>query len=343
MARKKKGTPYIPVQPADMTAEFAGYQYNLSRERTCRQSRMYPIFRDTIERLIMSNFKWYGIEPYEAHMIEWCLNYQGRVCAVKSEFNLETRSPDGIFFGFMGTDVPDLKYDFYGLPQSISCSGLNNAVYVAETPDKFAICFDSMQHNRNGTMITPIMARIETLCQELDDAYQAWKVAAETRKCGMVFNCTNERVAKILRQVLTKVSANDPYIVVQGDIGNDVDVLFSNNNTEAISEYRMNFMNVWGSIMDLIGLENNSQNKRERLVVTEAELNRSLSRYVAADRLQARKNFAEEISKKFGKKVDVENYLASMIIESPNEANILGDEMGDSSTKETEEVRGWNR
>ena len=340
MSRNKKGTPYIPVQEYDMGAEFAGYQYNLMRQRQYNQSSMYQIFRDSIERLIMSNYKWYGIEPYEAHMIEWCLNYQGRVCAVKSEFNAEERTPDGIFYGFLGTDVPSVEYDFYGMPTSVSVSGFNDAIYRAESPDNFAICFDSMQHNRNCTMIQPIMTRVDVLCRELDDAYQAWKVAAETRKCGMVFNCTNERVAGILKDILKRVSTNDPYIVVQGDIGDNVEVLFGTNNTEAISEYHMNFMNVWGHIMDLLGLENNSQNKRERLVVTEAEMNRSLSRYIAADRLQARKLFAEELNKKFGLNVKVENYLASMVTESPNAANIAGDN-NDSTTAETEGLHLW--
>lgn len=327
MARNKKNTPYIPVQPYDMTAEFAGYQYNLMQNRQCSHSKMYNVFRDTIERLIMSNFKWYGLEPQEAHMIEWCLNYTGRVCAVRTKFDLETRTPDGVFFGFMGTDVDSITYDFYGNPMAISCSGFNNAIYRATSPDDFALCFDSMLHIQAGAMITPIMARINILCDELDDAYQAWKVAAETRKCGMVFNCANKRTANILQDVLNRKSINDPFIIVEGDIGNEVEILFSANNTEAISEYRMNFMNVWGSIMDIIGLENNSQNKRERLVVSEAELNRSLSRYVAADRLQARKQFAEQLTK-LGKNVQVENYLASMILETPNEANIYGDTEG---------------
>ena len=63
------------------------------------------------------------------------------------------------------------------------------------------------------------------------------------------------------------------------------------------------------------------------MIVSESERNRSLSRYVGADRLQARKIFAEELNKKFGTNIQVENYLASMITENGNDANIYGEQV----------------
>jgi hypothetical protein len=171
----------------------------------------------------------------------------------------------------------------------------------------------------------PITVWVNKLALELDDAYSAWKVASESRKAGLVFQCADKNTATTLKKVLTSVSENDPFIVVEGNINDSVQTIFAPNNTDTIAQFHMNFMNVWGSVMDLLGLENNSQNKRERLVVTEAEMNRSLSRYLAADRLRARKDFAEEMNRKFNTNIRVENYLASVVTETPNGANEEGD------------------
>lgn len=321
----KKRLPFIPLQMADKTAGYAGMQYMIE-EPNPKHSRRYGLFKDSITRLVMSNFKWYGLEPDEVHMIEYLLTREGKVCALKSEFNQDEQTPDGVFYGRFGNDIQgEMTYNFYGLPNKASCSGLNGLVFRANDREHFVVGFDSMEYNLTSNTITPIMSRIEELATELDEAYMAWKVASETRKCGMVFVCETGKSAQVLKKVLGEVSANKPYVVVEGEIGAQNVPEFAPNNTQAVADYHMNFMNVWGSVMDLLGLENNSQNKRERLVVSEAEMNRSLSRYISADRLQARKVFAEELNKKFGLNVRVENYLASMITETPNGANVEGD------------------
>ena len=140
----------------------------------------------------------------------------------------------------------------------------------------------------------------------------------------MVFQCSNKKSSNILKQILKKLSDNDPFVVVDADIDNQMEPIFSSGSAQGINEFHMHFMNTWGMVLDLLGLENNSQNKRERLVVTEAEMNRSLSRYLGANRLRARKTFAENWSKKTGLDIRVENYLDSIIQENSNDANTYG-------------------
>ena len=320
---KRKFLPFIPVQNPDKAAEFAGMQ-NQFVEAPCNHSRLYYIFRDTIFRLLYSNFKWYNITEQEARMIEFMLINNGRICAVKTEFNMDERTPDGVFFGMFGTDVDGITYDFYGNPEKASCSGYNGKIFKANDTDHFVLGFDTKAVFQSNMYVRTLVNYVDNLAEELDRSYSAWKVAAETRKCGMAFNCKSERSAKLLRRTLKELSENNPYVVVNGEINDDIEVMFSPNNTDGLSEFHMNFMNCWGFVMDLLGLENNSQNKRERLVVTEAEMNRSLSRDLGADRLAARKVFAEECNKKFGTDIKVENYLASMVTELPNEANEYG-------------------
>lgn len=184
-------------------------------------------------------------------------------------------------------------------------------------------------------LTTPLYSYVDILADELDRSYCAWQVAAETRKLGMVFQCQNQKSANILKDVLKRISENDPYVIINSDISDQTDVLWNSSNTQGISEYHMHFMNTWGFVLDLLGMENNSQNKKERLVVTEAEMNRSLSRYLGANRLMARKLFAKNCNEKFGTNIKVENYLDSIVNENPNEANIYGMEDGEENVSES--------
>lgn len=327
MARKKK-LPFIPLQPPDMGAELAGKQYLFNDAFNTAHSARYDLFRDNIKRLLMSNFKWYGITEKESSQIERLLNEEGRVCAIRSRFNAELRQPDGIFFGRFGAGTDIVTYDFYGYPSSCSCTGYNGIQLTANNQDDFVIGFDTKAHIRQQQEIKPLYSWIDNLASELDDAYSMWKVAADTRKTGLVFRVPDQRSAKLLKQVLGRKIENESYIVIEGSDLSNTEIIPTTYNNNVLSDYHMNFMNVWGMVLDLMGLENNSQNKRERLVVTEAEMNRSLSRYLGADRLAARKDFAEEINKKFGTDIRVENYLASMVKEDGNAANVYGIQNG---------------
>lgn len=336
---RHKKLPYIPVQPADQEPEFARSPYTMNDAYNENNSRMYKIFRDTILRLLYSNFKWYGLTDQEAQAVEYYLINDGRVCAVKSEFDLDTQSPDAVLYGRFGTDTDTVLYDFYGNPLSASCSGWNGEVYRANDPDHFVIGFDTCANHRTHAQIPPIISYVDTLAYLLDRAYQAWQVASETRKLGMVFQCSSDKSKRILEDTLRKLSSNKPYVVIEGNINEDTEqILAHSGGTDGISEYHMQFMNTWGCVMDLLGLENNSQNKRERLVVTEAEMNRSLSRYIGADRLRARKMLAEALSDKFGISIQVENYLASMVIEEGNEANEYGTGGDMNDADETDDI-----
>ena len=325
MARwHKKG---IPLQPADKTAEYAGFQYTI-QEREPEHSKHYKYFRESLMRLVYSNFKWYGMNEHESEMIEYLLINEGRCCAVKSEFSLEEQSPDGVFFGRPGTDVPNLRYDFYGRQTQCSCTGFSDAIYRALDPEHFVIGFDTSATIKNQTMIAPISTYIDELAADLDNAYSMWRVAAETRKAGMVFNVPDEKSRNLLQRVLYKRSANNPWIVITGN-GNAFEEMtqpqFAPNNTDALADYHDNFLNIWSSVLDLLGLENSPNSKQERLVVAEALSNKNTSRYLAADRLKARKRFCDEMNEKFGTNYDVENYMASIAMETMNQANMRGD------------------
>lgn len=330
--RKDKRLPFIPVQPSDQSAAFAGLQYQIESSYNNdawtyrRLSHIGSVFKDTITRLVYSNFIWYGLESYEAQAIESMLITNGVVGAIKSKFDIATETPSGVFFGKY-SQLGDM-YDFYGRPTSAMVTGLNGKELISNDYSGWCVGFDTTAITVLRPTTPPLYTYIHRLAYELDFAYQALQVAVETHKQGMIFKVNSTSEEKILKDVLRKISANNPYIIIRGgDDLRDIDpVLFAPSSSQAVSDYYDNFQNAWSLVLDLIGLEHSSQQKKERLVVDEAQQNNSLARYAGADRLRARKIFADELNSKFGLNVKVENYLRSIAEEAQNNADKYGEQ-----------------
>lgn len=314
--------PIIPLQAADMGPMFADKQYQYAGHTDAFAFRETPrkrLFEETILKLLYSNFVIDGIEIYESRLINKLAITEGQYCAV--------RKYGSIFYGRSGGTADNVQQgstnvnpyvDFYGMPTSITCTGYNGEVIEANSPKDFVLGFDNCAVNRRAILTRPLITYVKQLAFELDDAFQAWKVAAETRKLGMIFECNNAQSKKVLQQALSKITENDPFIITTNQIKETTSVFYNTTNMSGLSEFHSYFMNVWGSVLDLIGIDNNSQNKRERLNVPELEMNRSLSKYVAAGRLRALNEFCDEHNEKFGTSIKARNYLAEVLSENDN-------------------------
>lgn len=333
---KKKTLPYIPVQPQEQSAAFAGKQYEINSSARKDDhndawdyhttSRIGRIFKDTILRLLFSNFIWYGLEEIEAQTIERQLIMTGQVGAVRTMFSIDNQQPEGVYFGRIAPAGD--WFDFYGMPFAATVTGYNGIELLGLTQNDWCICFDTTAITTLSPMFTSAYTYVERLAQELDYAYQALQVAVATHKQGLIFHVRDLQEEKILKSVLRKIDANNPFIIKRGgdDISGQQPVMFAPASAQAVTIYYDNFQNAWSMVMDLLGLEHSASQKKERLVVDEAEQNNSLARYIGGDRLRARRKFADALNEKFGMNVRVENYLRSMADEEQNQADVYGQE-----------------
>lgn len=344
---RKKGLPFIPVQMPDMDAEFAGKQYIIeaARNNHCKHSKLYPLFRESIRRLLYANFEWTGdITPVEASAIEYKLIETGRIIAIKSTYDPVRKIPGGVYYGIFGTPTEpptrlydnrsnttaELTYDFYGQPSYASCSGLNGVVFTADA-NNFVLGYDTMAKNVISPMTTPLISYIDILAENLDNAYSAWRVAVETNKLGMVFDAPDETSARLLKQVLENISENKPFVVTRGNMSTRNEIAYRPGAQTAVGAFYQNFLNAWSLVLDLLGIENESAQKRERMVVEEAVRNNSLSKSIGYDRLHARQVFAEEVRKKLGKNIQVQNAYAALL----DSTDTNGDGKQDGGEKDT--------
>ena len=89
-------------------------------------------------------------------------------------------------------------------------------------------------------------------------------------------------------------------------------------SAENVKTFYDNYVNTWGSLLDMLGAPNSAPNKHERLLTNELEMNQSLARYISGDRLKARRDFISEVNEKFGTNYRVNNYLEMLITEESN-------------------------
>lgn len=297
-----------------------------------RYNEKMEMFKDIILRMFYSNFEWEGLEDHEAHEIEKRLIRNGTLGIVKTRLDVNNLTPDGVFIGAPSWDTStEALMDFYGRPMTLDVVGMNGKVFSAKTQDDFIIGFDTCAYNITSRRIAPLETYIDSLAWELYDAYAAWKVAVETRKSGAVYQCGDEAIKKRVEKILQSVSENTPWTVFSGAINQAVEVVFSSHNHEIISSFHNNFMNVWGLVMDIIGVEHSTENKRERNTVTEVQLNRSLARYTGADRLAARERIAEFLTKAKGTTVTVKNRLAEELTEAQDGTQLEGNGLNETS------------
>lgn len=331
-SKDKRCLETIPVQLTDMDAAYLGAQYTAC---DCRHRPMYGVIKNSIKRIIFSNFAWEGLTPIESRFIERSLIMYGRVAAVKSKFDIENRTPDGVYFGKI--NIYTDKFDFYGQPYGeIGITGLNGIEIKSKD---YAIGYDTTACNTLSAEIPPIYTVIDKLTQVVYEAYSAWVVARETSKSSTIITTNNHRSAKIIRTILNAISENNPYIVLENDPAMENITTDFRNNTEHVKVFYDNYINSWGMVLDILGCENAAPNKHERMIVGEMELNQSFSKYISADRMQAREMFADLVKEKCGKTITPYNYLHEIIHQA--EMEDLANEMdGNANTDNISSMEG---
>lgn len=312
---RKKGTPTITGGPPAADAMYMGAQYHISD--MMRPGSAYWHFRNAIQRMIFSNFKWEGCTPEESQFIERELIMKGRIAAVKTTTSIENKVTAGVYFGIPSI-AEDTLYDFYGQPKDIGCVGLNGAIALSYN-GSWALGYDTTCTTQLSPMIPPIYQMFDKVAENIYNAFSAWRVACETSKSAMIIGTDDDKGVQMITKALKRVTENDPYVVLkQPPMTQNLTVNFR-NNTDHVKVFYDNYINTIGAFMDLLGCPNAAPNKHERMIVGELEMNQSFARYIAEDRLRARDIFAEKVKEKCGKTIKPVNNLEAAMEAMQNE------------------------
>lgn len=320
---RRKGTPNVEMPEWAKEPIYMEAAYN----QGCRQP-MEEIIERALLRIMFSAVRWEGLTPIESQFIERSLITTGRVLAVKGRPEYSFTN-DSVFFGRFSNN--EALYDFYGQPYKATAIGLNG-LEIEANYDSYVIGYDTTAVSVIAPIVPPRFYLAREMAHRIYDAYAAWQVARETSKSAMIITTPNDQLAKTVKEILTSVTENAPYVVLTNGpqaMGDQIEIQYR-NHTELVKVHYDNYINTWGMALDIMGFANAAPNKHERMIVGEMELDQSIANYVSGDWMSAREAFGEQVSKKLGKTIRPINRSKEVREEAMSNVQQMGNSGGDA-------------
>ena len=251
-----------------------------------------------MKKIILSMFEWEGLpDTMNARYLEMCLYYKGQAALLYDEN-----------YGFINTQAVDSGYiNIYGLPTLINCfsysyNSMRN-LYVAgsdENPEKDKECILVM----NTFERVPTCSTIQLFAMRLAEAQRSADVNIKAQRTPVLIYGTKEQEFT-LRNLYAQYDGNTP--VIYGNKDNLATSAIQSIKTEApyiadkMIEYKKE---IWNEFLTYIGVSNLDE-KKERLISTEANSNNEVINLNLESFLAPRKQACKEFKEKYGLDIDV--------------------------------------
>lgn len=251
-----------------------------------------------MKKIILSMFEWEGLpETMNARYLEMCLYYKGQAALLYDEN-----------YGFINTQAVDSGYiNIYGLPTLINCfsysyNSMRN-LYVAgsdENPEKDKECVLVM----NTFERIPTCSTIQLFAMRLAEAQRSADVNIKAQRTPVLIYGTKEQELT-LRNLYAQYDGNSP--VIYGNKDNLATAALQAIKTEApyIADKMLEYKKeIWNEFLTYIGVSNLDE-KKERLISTEANSNNEVINLNLESFLAPRKQACKEFKEKYGIDIDV--------------------------------------
>ena len=251
-----------------------------------------------MKKIILSMFEWEGLpDTMNARYLEMCLYYKGQAALLYDEN-----------YGFINTQAVDSGYiNIYGLPTLINCfsysyNSMRN-LYVAgsdENPEKDKECILVM----NTFERVPTCSTIQLFAMRLAEAQRSADVNIKAQRTPVLIYGTKEQEFT-LRNLYAQYDGNTP--VIYGNKDNLATSAIQSIKTEApyIADKMLEYKKeTWNEFLTYIGVSNLDE-KKERLISTEANSNNEVINLNLESFLAPRKQACKEFKEKYGLDIDV--------------------------------------
>ena len=251
-----------------------------------------------MKKIILSMFEWEGLpDTMNARYLEMCLYYKGQAALLYDEN-----------YGFINTQAVDSGYiNIYGLPTLINCfsysyNSMRN-LYVAgsdENPEKDKECILVM----NTFERVPTCSTIQLFAMRLAEAQRSADVNIKAQRTPVLIYGTKEQEFT-LRNLYAQYDGNTP--VIYGNKDNLATSAIQSIKTEApyIADKMLEYKKeIWNEFLTYIGVSNLDE-KKERLISTEANSNNEVINLNLESFLAPRKQACKEFKEKYRLDIDV--------------------------------------
>ena len=254
-------------------------------------SATYTDYLERMKKICLSMFEWVNLpDSMNARYIEQCLYYRGQ-CAFLWD-------PD---YNFINTQAVDAGYiNIYGLPTKLNCFSYSyNEMRELYVPGTNLPAEEECILVLNNYSRYPTASTIELYAKRLAEAQRVCDVNINAQKTPVLI-LTDQKQELSLRHMYAQYVGNAP--VIFGDKNlldiNSLKVL----KTDAPfigNEVRTYMREIWNDFLSFIGISNLDE-KRERLITSEADSNNELINMNMQSYLIPRKQACKEFNEKFG-------------------------------------------
>lgn len=252
-----------------------------------------------MKKIILSMFEWKNLpDTMNSRYLEMCLYYKGQAAMLYDEN-----------YGFINTQAVDSGYiNIYGLPTLINCFSYSyntqRNLYVPdsdENAEKDKECILVM----NTFERIPTCSTIELFAMRLAEAQRTADVNIKAQRTPVLVYGTKEQELT-LKNMYAQYDGNAP--VIYGNKDNLANSGLQAIKTEApyiadkIIEYKKE---IWNEFLTYIGISNLDE-KKERMISTEANSNNEVINLNLETFLAPRKQACKEFKEKYGIDIDVQ-------------------------------------
>lgn len=273
--------------------------------------------------IINQQFKWEGLPPeLKSYNVEKVLNMYGQ----------------GVLFNYKGqyafcSAVNSSFLNIYGEPvkvQPIAINGMSFDVVNVNTniDDKGEITLKDGVLIKNNLTSTPTYAMLKPFVEHLAFIWESKGINAGLSRVKALIHANKNNasfIKKELKSIIGSASAI-PVVSEKTNILKEIEK-FDFNIEYTPDKYWEDFDKTFATICGWLGITTNlSQNKKERLIVSEVESNDELTTISEDTRLDFRKMGCEEIKELFGLDVTCENKLPDVKATQPMDNQKQGEQ-----------------
>ena len=230
-------------------------------------SRTYFDYVERLKKICLSMFEWVNLpESMNARYLEECLYYKGQAALLKDET-----------YGFINTQAASGGYlNIYGLPTSLNCysyqyNSIRN-LYTGLDGKEDKDCVLVM----NNWQRVPTAATIELFCQRLAEAEMTASVNIKAQKTPVLI-VVDENQRLMMENLYSQYDGNRPFIFGDKNQVGDGVVKSISTGAEFIADKIMDYKKeIWNEALTFLGVNNLSNEKKERMITNEASANNEL-------------------------------------------------------------------
>lgn len=237
-----------------------------------------------------SMFKYHNLpKSIPADMLESFLQRNGYVCIAKHENTLYA------FVGGLGGEL-----DVYYRPTI--CTVANPALNLNKdfVIDKDCII---MKNDTNSQGLLPIILRYSSMLVENDISMV---LATFNTRIQKIVSASDDGTIASAKEYLSQIVSGKQGIIADNAFLKSLDVKDSSTNNRIIEELIKQNQYLKSSMLNEIGLQANTNLKKERLVSAEIESNTESLYPIVDDMLKCRKNALEKVNEMFDTNIEVE-------------------------------------